>query len=165
MLKYKIYFRNPKKTDLHWPTVLWRTSLASADLVLPVLSSSVLSSAILLPWYSLPTSLWTSGSGYLSSCLVPISAAYFVASFWEIFFPWLTCAEAIFTWLWRWLRHRLSKRQSLTTVLLRTPITQMIFFNQANLTMTSAEHLALTSIPLISLKTNPSQILSNPFNL
>ena len=25
---------------------------------------------------------------------------------------------------------RLSKRQSLTTVLLRTPITQMIFFNQ-----------------------------------
>ena len=34
------------------------------------------------------------------------------------------------TWLWRWLPHRLSKRQSLTTVLLRTPITQMIFFNQ-----------------------------------
>ena len=33
-------------------------------------------------------------------------------------------------WLWRWLRHRLSKRQSLTTVLLRTPITQMIFFSQ-----------------------------------
>ena len=36
----------------------------------------------------------------------------------------------ITTWLWRWLPHRLSKRQSLTTVLLRTPITQMIFFNQ-----------------------------------
>ena len=30
----------------------------------------------------------------------------------------------------RWLPHRLSKRQSLTTVLLRTPITQMIFFSQ-----------------------------------
>ena len=28
------------------------------------------------------------------------------------------------------LSNRLSKRQSLTTVLLRTPITQMIFFNQ-----------------------------------
>ena len=37
------------------------------------------------------------------------------------------------TWLWRWLPHRLSKRQSLTTVLLRTPITQMIFFNQGML--------------------------------
>ena len=34
------------------------------------------------------------------------------------------------TWLWRWLPHRISKRQSLTTVPLRTPITQMIFFNQ-----------------------------------
>ena len=33
------------------------------------------------------------------------------------------------TWLWRWLPHRLSKRQSLTTVVLRTPITQIIFFN------------------------------------
>ena len=32
--------------------------------------------------------------------------------------------------LWRWLPHRLSKRQSLTTVLVRTPITQVIFFNQ-----------------------------------
>ena len=31
--------------------------------------------------------------------------------------------------LWRWLPHRLWKRQSLTTVLLRTPVTQMIFFN------------------------------------
>ena len=45
-----------------------------------------------------------------------------------------TCAEAIFrvTWLWRWLPHRLSKCHSLT-VLLRTPITQMIFFNQRTL--------------------------------
>ena len=34
------------------------------------------------------------------------------------------------TWLWRWHTHRLSKRQSLTTVLHTTPITQMIFFNQ-----------------------------------
>ena len=29
----------------------------------------------------------------------------------------------IITWLWRWLQHRLSKSQSPTTVLLRTPIT------------------------------------------
>ena len=34
------------------------------------------------------------------------------------------------TWLWRWLLHTLSKRQSITTVLLRAPITQMIFFKQ-----------------------------------
>ena len=32
------------------------------------------------------------------------------------------------TWLWRWLLHFLSKCQSQTTVLIRTPITQMIFF-------------------------------------
>ena len=34
---------------------------------------------------------------------------------------------------WRWLLHGLSKCQSLTKVLLRTPITQMIFFNQAKI--------------------------------
>jgi len=34
------------------------------------------------------------------------------------------------TWLWRWLSHSLSKTQSPTTVLLSTPITQMIIFNQ-----------------------------------
>ena len=34
------------------------------------------------------------------------------------------------SWLWRRLPHRLSNHQSATTVLLRTPITQMIFFNQ-----------------------------------
>ena len=34
------------------------------------------------------------------------------------------------TWLWRWLSRRLSKTQSPATVLLRTPVTQMIFFNQ-----------------------------------
>ena len=37
------------------------------------------------------------------------------------------------TWLWRWLPHRLSKCQSPTTVLHRTPITQMIIFNQGML--------------------------------
>ena len=37
------------------------------------------------------------------------------------------------TWLWRWLPHRLSKRQSQTTVLLRTSVTQMIIFNQGTL--------------------------------
>ena len=34
------------------------------------------------------------------------------------------------TWLWISFPHRLSKRQSPTTVLFRTTITQMIFFNQ-----------------------------------
>ena len=37
------------------------------------------------------------------------------------------------TWLCRWLAQMLSKRQSQTTVLLRTPIIQMIFFNQGKL--------------------------------
>ena len=45
------------------------------------------------------------------------------------------------TWLWRWLPHRLSKRQSLTTVLLRPPITQMIFFNQGMLLLGSNHFL------------------------
>ena len=49
-----------------------------------------------------------------------------------------TCAEANVPYLvWgrgkAWLLHRLSKHQSQTTVLLRTPITQMIFFNQGML--------------------------------
>ena len=34
------------------------------------------------------------------------------------------------SWLWRWLPHRLSKRQSQKGVLFRAPLTQMIFFNQ-----------------------------------
>ena len=34
------------------------------------------------------------------------------------------------TWLWRWLPYRLLKHQSQTTVLLRTPISQLIFLNQ-----------------------------------
>ena len=34
------------------------------------------------------------------------------------------------TWLWRWLPHRLSNVSHRTTVLLRTRITQIIFFNQ-----------------------------------
>ena len=45
--------------------------------------------------------------------------------------------------LWRWLPHRLSKRQSLTTVLLRTPITQMIFFNQGMLLLGSNHFLTI----------------------
>ena len=45
------------------------------------------------------------------------------------------------TWLWRWLLHRLSKRKSQTTVLLRTPITQIIFFNQGMLLLGSNHFL------------------------
>ena len=41
------------------------------------------------------------------------------------------------TWLWRWLLHRLSKRQLQTTVLLRIPVTQMICFNQGMLLLGS----------------------------
>jgi len=42
-----------------------------------------------------------------------------------------------YTWLWRWLPYSLSKCQSQATVLLRTPITQTIFFNQSWLFMFS----------------------------
>ena len=44
-------------------------------------------------------------------------------------FKWLRLSLT-FTWLWRWLPHRLSELQSQTKVPLRTLITQMIFFNQ-----------------------------------
>ena len=60
------------------------------------------------------------------------------------------------TWLWRWLPHRLSKRQSLTTVLLRTPITQMIFFNEG------MNWSSVSSIVLVTLK--DWLILTNKLN-
>ena len=47
------------------------------------------------------------------------------------------------TWLWRWLPYRLSQRQSLTTVLLRTPITQMIFYNKGIMTLLLGSNLFL----------------------
>ena len=50
------------------------------------------------------------------------------------------CAKAIFK-VWRWLPHRLSKCQSVTTVLPRTPIIQMIFFNQSMLLLGSNHFL------------------------
>ena len=69
-----------------------------------------------------------------------------------------TCLEVIFRvkWLWGWHPHRLSKRQSLTTVLLRTPITQMIFFNQGMLLLGS-NHLLIsaTVVPAIWVKFRP----------
>ena len=42
----------------------------------------------------------------------------------------------------RWLPHRLSKCQSQTTVLQRTPITQMILFNQGTLLLGSNHFLS-----------------------
>ena len=57
------------------------------------------------------------------------------------------------TWLWRWLPHRLSKLQSLTTVLLMTPITQMIFFNQGMLLLGSNHFLMIIiALQLIARK-------------
>ena len=50
--------------------------------------------------------------------------------------------------LWRWLPHRLLKLQSTTTVLLRTPFTQMICFNLIKLR--SAERTLKTSTFLAS---------------
>ena len=53
----------------------------------------------------------------------------------------LTLTLKTTTWLWRWLLHRLLKSQSLTTVLLRTPITRVIFFNQGLLLLGSNHFL------------------------
>jgi len=62
-----------------------------------------------------------------------------------------TCAEAIFRVkktlkmasrrLWRWLPHRLSRRQSLAAVLLGPPVAWMIFFNQGMLLLGSNHFL------------------------
>ena len=54
-------------------------------------------------------------------------------------------------WLWRWLPHRLSKRESLTTVLLRTPITQMILFNQGMLLLGSNHFLISFDVGFLDL--------------
>ena len=43
-----------------------------------------------------------------------------------------------FTWLWRWLLHKMLKHQSPTTVLLRTPVAPMIFLNQDMLLLGSS---------------------------
>ena len=59
---------------------------------------------------------------------------------WRLTFRQHVRKSSIF-WLWRWFPHRLSKRQSLTTVLLRTPITQVIFFNQRMLLLGSKHFL------------------------
>ena len=73
-------------------------------------------------------------------------------------FPWPKCHGRVlililffFTWLRRWFPHRLLKRQSLTTVLLRTPITQMIFFNQGMLLLGSNHFLLIIIIIIFIL--------------
>ena len=68
------------------------------------------------------------------------------------------------TWLWRWLPHRLSKRQSLTTVLLRTPITQKIFFNQGMLLLSSNHFLIYWLSSLLQEVSSQNQT-SNWFDL
>jgi len=44
-------------------------------------------------------------------------------------------------WLWGWLPHGLSRCRSLTAVLLRTPVTQIIFFNHGMLLLGSNHFL------------------------
>ena len=67
----------------------------------------------------------------------------------------------------RWLPHRLSKRQSQTTVLPRSPITQMIFFNQG-MTLRSTVDISHKNIsPRSSHPENdqPSNVLFPTVNL
>ena len=73
------------------------------------------------------------------------------------------CAEAIFRVNARWLSNRLSKRQLQTTVLLRTPTTQMIFFNQGMLLRGSKHflnqnHLRVTITPISGVSNSVSNI-------
>ena len=70
-----------------------------------------------IPW--LKKIIWVIG--------VPVKDCCYWLTFWQpVRKP--SSESSTTTWLWRWLAQRLSKRQSITTVLLRTPITQMIFF-------------------------------------
>jgi len=73
----------------------------------------------------------------------PTIIAFLAEAICRVKWLWRCHSEDVFrvTWLWRWLPHRLLKRQSLTTVLLRTPITQMIFFNQGMLLLGSNHFL------------------------
>ena len=64
--------------------------------------------------------------------------------------------------LWRWLPHRLSKRQSQTTVLLRTLITQMIFFNQVMLLL-GWNHFLMNQYCLLVHKGPYLSVLANIF--
>lgn len=70
------------------------------------------------------------------------------------------------TWLWTWPPHRLSKLQSQTAVLFRTPITKMIFFNQG-MSVTprfkpfSYERYTVTYVFTLSLKTMTSNLELN----
>ena len=54
--------------------------------------------------------------------------------------------------LWRWLQRRLSKRQSQKTFLLRTPITQMTFFNQGMLLLGSNHFLIRVTVSVPGLQ-------------
>ena len=58
---------------------------------------------------------------------------------WRLYIALAICSEAFFRvkWLRRWLPHRLLKCQSPTTVLLGTPINQMIILNQGMLLLGS----------------------------
>ena len=76
---------------------------------------------------------WKRSSGWLESwerllLVTGVSTTCAEATF-RVLCIWHYCYQPGFRTL-TWLPHRLSKRQSLTTVLLRTPITQIIFLNQ-----------------------------------
>ena len=63
--------------------------------------------------------------------------------------------QILFTWFWRWLPLRLSKRQSPTTVLFRTTLTQTITQYELKLNIV---HFSLASPTLRRLGTSASRI-------
>ena len=58
----------------------------------------------------------------------------------------MTCVEAIFRVKWRWLPHRFRTRLSPTSVLVRTPVTQMIIFNKGMLLLGWSHFLRRVSL-------------------
>ena len=86
------------------------------------LQSNVIPDSSIWRWFSLK---WLSKRLLLSDSHDHFCSNVFDDDFCSKNSTWLHLTT---TWLWRWLPLRLLKRRSQTTVFLRTPITQMIFF-------------------------------------
>ena len=79
---------------------------------------------------------------------------------WTLCFWWLMFRQP--TWkpssesseLWRWLLHRLSKRWLPTTVLLNTPVTHMMLFNQGVVLLLGSNHFLNFSLQIQRVKLN-----------
>ena len=73
--------------------------------------------------------------------------------------------QTLFTWLWRWLPLRLSKRQSPTTVFFRTTLTRTItqYELHFNLPNHSTQHMAVCGVSLHQGSTESRKSLEQQF--